>query len=57
MQQLDAVTLKALARELQNLLDFAKVSKVQHPSAHEFLITFWGGSDRPEQLNLPPLRR
>jgi len=52
MQQLDAVTLKALARELQNLLDFAKVSKVQHPSAHEFLITFWGGSDRPEQLNL-----
>ena len=52
MQQLDAVTLKALARELQTLLDNAKVSKVQHPSAHEFLITFWGGANRPEHLNL-----
>jgi len=52
MQQLDAITLRALARELQTLLDNAKVSKVQHPSAHEFLITFWGGPDRPEHLNL-----
>jgi predicted ribosome quality control (RQC) complex YloA/Tae2 family protein len=52
MQQLDAVTLRALARELKPLLDNAKVSKVQHPSAHEFLITFWGGADRPDHLNL-----
>lgn len=52
MQQLDAVTLKALASELQSLLDNAKVSKVQHPSAHEFLITFWGGASRPDNLNL-----
>lgn len=52
MQQLDAITLRALARELQTLLDMAKVSKVQHPSAHEFLITFWGGSERPEHRNL-----
>lgn len=52
MQQLDAVTLKALAIELQSLLDNAKVSKVQHPSAHEFLITFWGGASRPDNLNL-----
>lgn len=52
MQQLDAVTLKALATELQSLLDNAKVSKVQHPSAHEFLITFWGGAARPDNLNL-----
>lgn len=52
MQQLDAITLKALARELQSLLDHAKVSKVQHPSPHEFLITFWGGPVRPDQLNL-----
>ncbi|HEY9686688.1 MAG TPA: NFACT family protein [Coleofasciculaceae cyanobacterium] len=46
MQQLDAITLKALAAEAQSLLDNAKVSKVQHPSAHEFLITFWGGPPR-----------
>jgi predicted ribosome quality control (RQC) complex YloA/Tae2 family protein len=52
MQQLDAVTLKHLATELQSLLDNAKVSKVQHPSAHEFLITFWGGPARPDNLNL-----
>ncbi len=52
MQQLDAITLKALASELQSLLDNAKVSKVQHPSAHEFLITFWGGPARPDNLNL-----
>jgi predicted ribosome quality control (RQC) complex YloA/Tae2 family protein len=52
MQQLDAITLRALAQELQSLLDTAKVSKVQHPSAHEFLITFWGGAARPAQLNL-----
>lgn len=52
MQQLDAVTLKTLAIELQSLLDNAKVSKVQHPSPHEFLITFWGGPVRPDNLNL-----
>lgn len=52
MQQLDAVTLKALALELQSLLDNAKVSKVQHPSPQEFLITFWGGPVRPDNLNL-----
>lgn len=52
MQQLDAITLKALAIELQSLLGNAKVSKVQHPSPHEFLITFWGGTPRPENLNL-----
>jgi predicted ribosome quality control (RQC) complex YloA/Tae2 family protein len=52
MQQLDAITLKHLATELQSLLDNAKVSKVQHPSAHEFLITFWGGPARPDNLNL-----
>jgi predicted ribosome quality control (RQC) complex YloA/Tae2 family protein len=46
MQQLDAITLKALSRELSLLLDGAKISKVQHPSPHEFLITFWGGADR-----------
>lgn len=46
MQQLDAITLKALGAEFSQLLDGAKVSKVQHPSAHEFLITFWGGADR-----------
>lgn len=46
MQQLDAATLKAMAAELSLLLDGAKVSKVQHPSAHEFLITFWGGAER-----------
>ncbi|HEY9746318.1 MAG TPA: NFACT family protein [Oculatellaceae cyanobacterium] len=46
MQQLDALTLKALAAELSLLLDGAKVSKVQHPSAHEFLVTFWGGAER-----------
>jgi predicted ribosome quality control (RQC) complex YloA/Tae2 family protein len=52
MQQLDALSLKALAKELDVLLRNAKVSKVQHPSPHEFLITFWGGAPRPEQLNL-----
>jgi predicted ribosome quality control (RQC) complex YloA/Tae2 family protein len=52
MQQLDALTLKALATELQRLLGNAKVSKVQHPSPHEFLITFWGGPLRPDNLNL-----
>ncbi|WP_373531595.1 NFACT family protein [Vampirovibrio sp.] len=52
MQQLDAVTLKALAAELQTLLGNAKVSKVQHPSPHEFLITFWGGPLRSDNLNL-----
>ncbi len=52
MQQLDALSLKALALELDGLLRNAKVSKVQHPSPHEFLITFWGGAPRPEQLNL-----
>lgn len=52
MQQLDAITLKALATELSLLLDNAKVSKVQHPSPHEFLITFWGGPIRPDNLNL-----
>jgi predicted ribosome quality control (RQC) complex YloA/Tae2 family protein len=46
MQQLDAITLKALAEEFSLLLDGAKVSKVQHTSAHEFLITFWGGANR-----------
>ncbi len=52
MQQLDALTLKALATELQSLLDHAKVSKVQHTSPHEFLITFWGGPVRADQHNL-----
>jgi predicted ribosome quality control (RQC) complex YloA/Tae2 family protein len=52
MQQLDAITLKNLATELQSLLDNAKVSKVQHPSAHEFLITFWGGPARPRGQDL-----
>ncbi|WP_303674290.1 Rqc2 family fibronectin-binding protein [Vampirovibrio chlorellavorus] len=52
MQQLDALSLKALALELDALLRNAKVSKVQHPSPHEFLLTFWGGAPRPEQLNL-----
>jgi predicted ribosome quality control (RQC) complex YloA/Tae2 family protein len=52
MQQLDAVTLRAIARELETLLGNAKVSKVQHTSAHEFLITFWGGANRPEHQNL-----
>lgn len=49
MQQLDAITLKALAKEFSLLLDGAKVSKVQHASAHEFLITFWGGPDRRDE--------
>jgi predicted ribosome quality control (RQC) complex YloA/Tae2 family protein len=52
VQQLDALTLKALATELRMLLGNAKVSKVQHPSPHEFLITFWGGPLRPDNLNL-----
>lgn len=52
MQQLDALTLKALAAELDTLLGSAKVSKIQHPSAHEFLITFWGGAPRSEHANL-----
>lgn len=58
MQQLDAITLKALAGELRTLLcasqepGSAKISKVQHPSAHEFLLTFWGGPSRPSHLNL-----
>lgn len=52
MQALDAVTLKALAVDLQSQLDHAKVSKVQHPSAREFLITFWGGAIRSEQRNV-----
>src|ERR1044072_7182146 len=52
MQQLDAITLKALASELDVMLRHAKVSKLQHPSAHEFVITFWGGASRPEHRNL-----
>lgn len=53
MQQLDALTLSALAQELHPWLSDAKVSKVQHPSPHEFLITFWGGNaSRPKDLNI-----
>ncbi len=52
MQQLDAVTLKHLARELHEWLAGAKVSKVQHPSGPEFLLTFWGGPPRPNHHNL-----
>lgn len=52
MQQLDAITLKHLGRELNDWLAGAKVSKVQHPSAHEFLIVFWGGPPRLEHHNL-----
>jgi predicted ribosome quality control (RQC) complex YloA/Tae2 family protein len=52
MQQLDAMTLKALAAELQLLLDGAKVSKVQHPSAREFVIAFWGGPIRADHRSL-----
>jgi predicted ribosome quality control (RQC) complex YloA/Tae2 family protein len=52
MQQLDAITLKALAVALQSRLHNAKVSKVQHPSAREFIITFWGGPPRPDGRNL-----
>lgn len=51
-QQLDALTLKHLAAEFQDVLGPAKVSKVQHPSAHEFLLTFWGGTPRPADANL-----
>src|SRR5688500_16874831 len=53
MQQLDAITLKHLAAELHQWLEGAKVSKVQHPSSDEFLITFWAGAGlRPEGYNL-----
>ncbi len=59
MQALDAMTLRHLAAELDQLLAHAKVSKIQHPSAHEFLLTFWGGrADRGTRnqlyLNLHP---
>ncbi len=51
MQQLDALTLKWLAAELEQNLLGAKVSKVQHPSAREFIISFWGGASRGNQQN------
>ena len=50
MQQLDAVTLQHLARELNESLAGAKISKVQHPSAYEFLIAVWGGPPREHNL-------
>jgi predicted ribosome quality control (RQC) complex YloA/Tae2 family protein len=50
MQQLDAITLYHLANEWQYWLAGSKISKIQHPSAYEFLITLWGGANRPDKL-------
>ncbi|MBK8190170.1 MAG: DUF814 domain-containing protein [Vampirovibrionales bacterium] len=43
MRQLDALTLRQLARELSTALTGARVSKIQHLARHELTITFWGG--------------
>ena len=51
MQPLDAVTLKALAAQWQAMLLGARIAKVMHPSAREFLITFWGGAVRDSDEN------
>ncbi|MEM0952080.1 MAG: NFACT RNA binding domain-containing protein [Cyanobacteria bacterium P01_H01_bin.74] len=48
MQQLDSITLHHLACEWDKILPGSKVSKVQHPSAHEFLIAFWGGQTQAD---------
>ncbi len=46
MQTLDAVTLKAVAGEWREMLAHSRVQKIYHPSAREFLLTFWGGAVR-----------
>lgn len=51
MQPLDAVTLKALAAQWEAMLLGSRVAKVMHPSAHEFLLTFWGGAVRDTEEN------
>lgn len=52
MQPLDAVTLKALGLEWREMLTQARVAKVMHPSAQEFLLTFWGGAVRGTHRDL-----
>lgn len=51
LQKIDAVTLKHLAAELHRMLHGARVSRIVHPNAKEFVITFWGhaaeGADVP----------
>jgi predicted ribosome quality control (RQC) complex YloA/Tae2 family protein len=51
MQPLDAVTLKALAAQWEAMLLGSRIAKVMHPSAHEFLLTFWGGAVRDTEEN------
>ncbi|MEB3286646.1 MAG: NFACT family protein [Vampirovibrionales bacterium] len=42
IQKIDAVTLSYLARELRGMLLGARVSRITHPAAKEFVISFWG---------------
>ncbi len=51
MQQLDSLTLKHLAAELNEMLAGSKINKIQHLTGPEFLLGFWGARmDRRQRL-------
>lgn len=57
LQQLDAITLKQLGRELASWLVGARISKVQQPERPLFVFTLWplnGKEGRAEGLPGPP---